>query len=176
MRERFHVRYVPQVFIKIISFFHCTMTKIHKKKAKAKLQKEQQPVVAATSSAATPAATTPAVEPTPQCPTHLLKKLSNAEESTDDRAWAAAAIANLCSVPETRTLLLHENVVGCLVDAFHTAVLAREYPVLLQVAAAIRNLVVESGEQDDQVLAEMVRKDVLRPLLLIIPLLVCALF
>jgi hypothetical protein len=142
------------------------MTKGTQKPHKKKLNKQQQQQT----SVATPV---PASAPAPECPTHLLKKLATAEETTDDRAWAAAAIANLCSNPETRTLLLNENVVGCLVDAFHTAVLAKEFPVLLQVAAAIRNLVVESGAQDDQVLAEMVRKDFLRPVLLLIPILVC---
>jgi hypothetical protein len=138
--------------------------KPHKKKL-AKQQQQKQEVVA-----------TPAAPSVPESPTHLLKKLATAEDSIDDRAWAAAAIANLCSNPETRTLLLNENVAGYLVDAFHTAVLAKEFPVLLQVAAAIRNLVVDTGGQDDQVLAEFVRKDILRPVLLLIPILVRFLF
>jgi hypothetical protein len=71
--------------------------------------------------------------------------------------------------------MLDESAAGCLVD---TATVAKKFDVLLQCAASIRNLAVDAhGGQDDAVLAELVRKDMMRPLMLLLSILfVCNIF
>ncbi|KAI9202667.1 armadillo-type protein [Polychytrium aggregatum] len=99
----------------------------------------------------------------PQDVAPILKKL-NRHDKSDERSWAAAAISNLVQDPATLKVLLSGGLVSALIGALSDP--HRE--VVVEVTGALRNLAVVGG---DDVCKEMVRKDILTPLLAQIPLL-----
>lgn len=81
-------------------------------------------------------------------PIPVIKSLTSA--NADDRAWSAAAISNLIQDPPTRKLLLKANVVPILIKT-----LVDPAPgVALEVAGAIRNMVVIGGQDIVQSLVQ----------------------
>ncbi|KAJ3089816.1 hypothetical protein HK102_005450 [Quaeritorhiza haematococci] len=106
----------------------------------------------------------PILEPTPSLGNGdsipALTKLFATE--ADDRAWAAAALANLVQDTPTRERLLTMNVVGLLIQALAD----EKLEILMEVAGGLRNLAVYGGEKICQ---EMYRKQIVPPLTAIIP-------
>lgn len=81
----------------------------------------------------------------------------------NERAWAAAGASNLLMHDAaTRRLMLSKNLIGALVDRLTDSV----HEVVVEALGALRNLTVVGGEE---VISEMYNKNVLTPVMALIP-------
>ncbi|KAF9184682.1 hypothetical protein BGZ51_006474 [Haplosporangium sp. Z 767] len=91
----------------------------------------------------------------------LINKMSSVD--ANERAWAAAGASNLLMHDAaTRRLMLSKNLVGALVERLTDS----EHEVVVEALGALRNLTVVGGEE---VISEMYNKNVLTPVMALIP-------
>ncbi|KAF9433147.1 hypothetical protein BGZ76_009826 [Entomortierella beljakovae] len=91
----------------------------------------------------------------------LIGKLSSPD--ANERAWAAAGASNLLMHDaSTRRIMLSKNLIGALIERLTDSV----HEVVVESLGALRNLTVVGG---DEVISEMFNKNVLTPVISLIP-------